>query len=322
MSATAAAILAYNAVPVFVDIDPENFCLDPKKIEAAITERTRAIFVVHLFGNCADVKEIIRIARAHNLKVIEDAAQAPGSSIDGKYVGSFGDIGVFSLNYHKTIHSGEGGIVVTDNDDLAMRVKLIRNHAEVVIPDMPQKPDLNNMLGFNYRMTEIEAAITREQLKKLKGLVAAKLEIGEQLHAAFEGIPFLKTHRPKKGTVPGNYIFPITYDPIAAQVPRSRVVQAIQAEGIPVSQAYVKPIYWQPLYQQRILFGGTKMPFEYGNFKSTVSYKKGICPVTEKLHEQEIIFHRLIHPPMTKQDINDIAAAFKKVIDNIDELRD
>lgn len=167
MIASATAALVYGGIPVFADIDPDIFCITPDSIRDRITPYTRAIIVVDLFGHPADMDEIMVIARENNLVVIEDAAQAPGAKYHGRNAGTLADIGVFSLNYHKTIHSGEGGIVVTENDEIAERVRLIRNHAEVVVGNKGTQ-NLVNMVGFNFRMTEIEAAIANEQLKKLE----------------------------------------------------------------------------------------------------------------------------------------------------------
>ena len=165
MAATATSILIFNAVPVFADIEEDYFCLDPRSVEKKITKRTKAIMAVDIFGQPYDVRRINQIAKKHKLLVIEDCAQAPGAKYKDKFAGTLGDIGVFSLNYHKHIHTGEGGMVVTNNDKLAEKVRLIRNHAEAVVRGKGVK-DLANMVGYNFRMTEIEAAIARCQLKK------------------------------------------------------------------------------------------------------------------------------------------------------------
>ncbi|MBM3946873.1 MAG: DegT/DnrJ/EryC1/StrS family aminotransferase, partial [SAR202 cluster bacterium] len=133
MSASATCALVYHAIPVFADVDADTFNLDPEAVRRVITPRTRAIVVVHLFGQPANMDGIMAIAREHHLKVVEDAAQAPGATYKGRPVGTIGDIGVFSLNYHKHIHTGEGGICTTNDDDLALRLALIRNHGEVVV---------------------------------------------------------------------------------------------------------------------------------------------------------------------------------------------
>jgi perosamine synthetase len=187
MSASAIAPVVYGGVPVFADIDPDTFCLDPKSIEAKITPRTKAVLIVHIFGHPADMDAIMPIARKHNLRVIEDCAQAPMGKYKGKYVGTIGDIGVFSLNYHKHIHTGEGGIIVTHDAVLAEKLQLIRNHAENVVEAKGVK-DITNMIGYNYRMTEIEAAIGIEQLKKLPQLLEQRLKNARFLHEAIGNI--------------------------------------------------------------------------------------------------------------------------------------
>ena len=128
MCASATAPLIYNAIPVFADVEPDYFCLDIKSIEEKITDRTKAIIVVDIMGQVYN-QEINELAKKHNLKVIEDCAQAPFAKYKDKFAGTLGDIGIYSLNYHKHIHSGEGGILVTNDDGLANKLRLIRNHA-------------------------------------------------------------------------------------------------------------------------------------------------------------------------------------------------
>ena len=175
MSASALAPIIYGAVPVFADIDDMNYGLSPESIEKCITPRTKAIIVVHLFGNPAKMDEIMSIANKYNLKVIEDCAQAPMALYKGKPVGTIGDIGIFSLNYHKHIHTGEGGILTTNNEQIAERIYLIRNHGENIVEPKGVQ-DVFNTHGFNFRMTEIEAAIGIEQLKKLPSLIEERLD--------------------------------------------------------------------------------------------------------------------------------------------------
>ena len=158
MSASATAILHWNAIPVFADIEPETFCLDPAAVEANITPYTKAIMAVDIFGHSADMEALMSIAKRHGLKVISDTAQAPGATYRSKLTGTLADVGGFSLNYHKHINTGEGGILVTDDHGIAERLQLIRNHAEAVVGDKGVT-DLRNMIGYNFRLGEIEAAI-------------------------------------------------------------------------------------------------------------------------------------------------------------------
>ena len=313
MSASAAGPLLYNAIPVFADIEPETFCLSADSIRAVLTERTKAIVVVDLFGHPAPMDEIMALAAEHGLIVIEDAAQAPGARLGERFAGTLGHIGVFSLNYHKHIHSGEGALVVTDDLRLAERLQLIRNHAEVVLQQKDGgASDINNMLGFNYRMTEIEAAIASEQLKKLDGLLAPRIERANQLTGLLSNLPGLSPPAVRDGCAHAYYLYAMRYDPAATGIPRGRVADALRAEGIPLAEGYVAPIYLQPLYQQRRLYGGTGSP--WSEYSGSVSYDRGICPVTERMHYDELIYTGAIHAQTAPQDIQDIAEAFHKVI--------
>jgi dTDP-4-amino-4,6-dideoxygalactose transaminase len=325
MSASAIAPVVYGGVPVFADIDPDTFCMDPKSIEEKITPRTKAILIVHIFGHPADMDAIMDIAKKHRLKVIEDCAQAPMGRYKGRYVGTIGDIGVFSLNYHKHIHTGEGGIIVTNNASLAEKVQLIRNHAENVV-EAKGVTDLTNMIGYNYRMTEIEAAIGIEQLKKLPRLMEERLHNAAYLHEALGSIDGLSSppwvEEPSLHTF---YVQPLKYNKAVFEVHRNEFVSAVKAE-IPsavlretaplIGAGYVRPLYLQPIYQQRASFA-----FNNGNFKSNVDYSKGICPVTEQMHFNELITHEYMRPGMSREDLNDVVRAFEKVAKHVAELQ-
>ena len=325
MCASATAPLIYNAVPVFADIEYDYYCLAPDDIERKITDKTKAIVVVDILGQPYDVERINEIAKKHNLYVIEDNAQGPLATYKGKYAGTLGDIGIFSLNYHKHIHCGEGGILVTDNDELAERLRLIRNHAEAVVENKGVT-NLNNMIGFNYRMTEIEAAITREQLKKLKWLVEERRRNVQYLEENIKDIPFLTLPKVREGCEHSYYVHALKYNAEMTGVSREKFVAAMQAElmpielreaeGVKISLGYGKPLYQLPLYQQKIGYGGTSYPFS-----EEINYRKGICPVCEKICDSETIFHELMRPYMTKKDLDDVIEAFHKVAANLDELR-
>lgn len=319
MTASATAALVYGGIPVFADIDPETFCLSPQSIRERITPYTKAIIVVDIFGHPAEMYEIMRIAREHHLIVIEDAAQAPGAHYHGRNAGALADMGVFSLNYHKTIHCGEGGVVVTDNDEFAERLQLIRNHGEVVVKNKGVT-NLVNMVGFNYRMTEIEAAIASEQLKKLEGLVTPRVEAAEFLTCELSGLPGLTPPAVRPNVRHGYYIYAMKYDAAATGVPRETFAAALRAEGIPLGEGYVEPIYLQPIYQQRIAFGKDGFPFTYPGYQGRVDYERGVCPVTERMHFKELLHGDFCHAGMTHEDLEDIVRAFRKVSENISEL--
>ncbi|MGE5396042.1 MAG: DegT/DnrJ/EryC1/StrS family aminotransferase [Chitinophagales bacterium] len=329
MSASATAPLIFNAVPVFADIEEDYFCLDVDSIESRITGRTRAIIVVDIFGQPYDSERINKLAKKHNLLVIEDTAQAPAAKYGTRYAGTLGDIGVFSLNYHKHIHCGEGGVVVTNDDELAERVRLIRNHAEAVVA-AKGTANLINMLGFNFRMTELEAAIAREQLKKLGQLVDKRRKNIEYLNRLLAEIPCLEPARVRPGCEHAYYVHPLKYRGEIAGVSRERFIEAVKAElmptelrlteGVKVSCGYVKPLYLMPLFQEMQGYGSMGCPFKCPRYEGNISYPQGLCPVTERMHFKELIFHELISPALAPKDLDDVVVAFNKVWTNRGEL--
>lgn len=324
MCASATAPLVYNAIPVFADIEEDCFCLDPDSVEQRITERTRAIIVVDIFGLPYDADKINALARKHNLIVIEDCAQAPGAKYGEKFAGTLGDIGVFSLNYHKHIHCGEGGVVVTNDDELAERVRLIRNHAEAVVEAKGVK-NISNLLGFNYRMTEIEAAIARCQLRKLSGLLESRRLNCRYLSEKLGQIPAIKTPVIREGCEHAYYVQVFKFDENIAGVSRDTFIEAVKAElsytelreseGVKVGCGYVKPLYLQPIFQKKICYGSKGEPFGISGGEA-VNYKKGSCPVAECMYEKELFSHELMHSFMVSKDLDDVVKAFVKVWEN------
>jgi dTDP-4-amino-4,6-dideoxygalactose transaminase len=330
MVASATAAVIYHAIPVFADIEEDCFCLEPGSVEACITPRTRAIIAVDLFGQPYDAERINAIAKRHHLTVIEDAAQAPGAKYGDRYAGTLGDIGVFSLNYHKHVHCGEGGIVVTDDDELADRVRLIRNHAEAVVGEKGVG-NLANMVGFNFRMTEVEAAIARCQLKKLAGVVEQRKVNCHYLSERLGEIPSIVPPLVRQGCTHVYYVHALKFLEEVAGVSRDRFIEAVRAElaptelrereGVILSCGYVKPIYLEPMYQKRIAFGSRGYPFTAPYYNGTVKYDKGICPVVERIHERELFSHELMRPPMTEGDLDDVVKAFWKVWKHLEDLK-
>lgn len=321
MSASATSILVWNAIPVFADIESDTYNLDLKSIEDCITNKTKAIVVPDIFGHAADLDAIMQLAKKHNLKVIEDAAQAPGAIYYGRKVGTIADIGVFSLNYHKHIHSGEGGVCVTNDAGLAERMQLIRNHAESVVAGKKVE-NLSNMIGFNFRMTEIEAAIGIEQLKKLDRIIVEKQQQGNYLTKALSGLNCLSLPIVKPECTNIYYIFPITIDVVKLGVSVSTIVKALQAEGVPgLSAGYVN-IHLLPMYQKKIAHGSGGFPWNADFARKTVRYSEGICPIAENLHKNTFIKMVLCLYDFSFDDLDAIAKAFYKVWNQLDELRE
>ncbi|MEI7707619.1 MAG: DegT/DnrJ/EryC1/StrS family aminotransferase [Chlorobium sp.] len=320
MSATATAILVWNGIPVFADIDRETFNLYPASIEKRITPLTKAIVVTDIFGQAADLDEIMKIAHRHGLRVIEDCAQAPGARYKGKYVGTIADIGVFSLNYHKHIHTGEGGVCVTNDDALAERMQLIRNHAESVVGDKGVT-DLSNMIGFNFRMTEIEAAIGIEQLKKLKDLVNERIHAANRLSAGISGLTGLTPPVVKPDCTHVYYVYPLLYDAKQNGVSRNQIVDALAAEGVSISNSYIN-LHLLPMYQRKQAYGTKGFPWSAPFYKGSVSYEKGICPVAEALNDGGYMGIGMCEYYYTDRQIDLIVQAFQKIWVNLDVLRE
>ena len=307
MSATASAVVMAGAIPVFADIDENSFCLSPDAIKKVVTKKTKAICVVHLFGNPADMDEIMIVAKENNLKVIEDCAQAPGALYKDRLVGKIGDIGVFSFNQHKTITTGEGGFAITNDDGFATRMRLVRNHGEAVVGDMDLDETFSNVIGYNYRMTEIEAAIGLIQFSKIDKLNNLRIELAEYIIenlSGIEGLVFPKIEKEKKHVY---FLLPVKINPVTLCISRDQFVDALNAEGIPFGKGYVKPLYLLPYFQTG---------------KHKYKYQKGICPVAERLHFDQLMNSSpmIFRSPMNKSDMNEINIAFKKILDNREEF--
>ena len=327
MTACALAPLIYGAIPVFADIELNSGTLDPKSIEKVISSRTKAIIVVHQFGIPANMDEIMKIAKKHNIKIIEDCAQAHGAVYNGKHVGTIGDIGVFSLNVNKTIQTGEGGICTTNDKDLAYRLQLVRNHGEAVVGPAGYE-NITNIAGFNYRLTELQAAIAVEQLKKLDILNLKRLELVNILYEGLSKFEFLKPLCNRSScsnnclcvnmnnkTQSTFYVFPIRFIPEIAGTNRDTFTKALNAEGINFFQGYVKPLYYQPLYQNKHLYKHG-YPFTAPENKDcNMDYSIGLCPNAEKLHFEQMLINEHIRLPHSKEDINDIIKAVNKIVD-------
>jgi len=320
MSASATSILVWNAIPVFADIEEETFNLDPVSIEKNITPQTRAIMLPDIFGHAAQLDEIMEIARNHNLKVIEDSAQAPGALYKGKYVGTIADIGVFSLNYHKHIHTGEGGVCVTNDSALAERMQLIRNHAEACVEDKGVT-NLSNMIGFNLRMTEIEAAIGIEQLKRLKGLVEERIHAADRLTAGIQDLKGLRPPVVREDCTHVYYVYPILIDEKITGVSRDKIAEALRAEGVPGVASGYQNVHLFPIYQKKIAYGNNGFPWTSDICKRDVSYKKGICPVAESFQDKQYMGIELCLHRYTDEEVDLVIQAFQKVWGELDRLK-
>ncbi len=312
MSACAMAPMIYGAIPVFADVEADTGSLDPASIKKLISPRTKAILVIHQFGIPADMDPIMALAKEHGLKVIEDCAQAHNAKYKGRSVGTIGDIGVFSLNVNKTIQTGEGGICVTASKELGYRLALIRNHGEAVV-DAAGYDDITNIAGFNYRLTEVQAAMAKEQLKKLDKLTRIRLGLVERLNKGIRDIKFLELPSGREGCLSTYYVYPLRFIEASAGISRDDFVKALNAEGVKFYQGYVRPLYLQKVYQRKELFKGGYPFSSPANKGCRMEYSKGTSPVAERLHYKEMMINEHVRFPHTEKDIDDIIAAIMKV---------
>jgi len=319
MCASATAILHWNAIPVFADIESETFNIDPKSVEANITPYTKAIMAVDIFGHSCDIDSLMSIAERYKLKVITDTAQSPGALYKDKLVGTSAHVGGFSLNYHKHIHTGEGGILVTNDDDIAERLQLIRNHAEAVVGDKGVI-NISNMVGHNFRLGEIESAIGIEQLKKLDYLIKDRQDSAERLSRGLNNLQGLQTPIIKPGCSHAFYIYPLIINTEETGISRERLHLALEAEGVPgLISGYVN-VHLLPMYQNQIAYGSKGFPWSSDICQRDVDYSKGICPVAEELHDESFMGIEICRLELTNEDVDLIIEAFKKVWSNFSKL--
>lgn len=316
MSASAMAPLIYGGIPVFVDIEPDTFCLDVAKVRDAITPRTRAILVVNIFGQPAALLELRVLADAHGLVLVEDNAQGPLAMQAGRYAGTIGHIGVFSLNYHKHIHTGEGGVCCTDDERLARRLRMIRNHAENVTDELADG-DLVNLVGFNFRLTEMQAAVGVAQLEKVDRVVDEREAVANRFSRELAAFPGIIPPKVRDDCRHVYYVWTARYDERVAGVPRDLFAKALAAEGVPTSVGYVAPLYLLPIFQKRIAIGRDGFPFTLTNR----SYGKGLCPVAERMHEKEFLELHICSWAFDDAEIQSVIGAFAKVYDNRHALK-
>ena len=284
MSATAVAPLIYGGIPVFADIEDQTFCIDPDAVAAEIGPKTRAILAVDLFGHPAELAKLRRLADKRGLFLVEDSAQAPYADENGRLAGTVGHIGVYSLNFHKHIHAGEGGVCVTDDDRLADRLRMIRNHGENAAAEMANG-DLTNLIGFNWRMTELSAAVAGAQLKDIDRHVESRERLARALSEGVGNLEGLTVPSVRTGCRHNYYVWMLRYDETAMGVGRDLFSRALAAEGFPHAAGYLPPLYRLPLFRERKAIGRDGYPF---NLSDRV-YKDDLCPVTERLHAKEAL---------------------------------
>ncbi len=324
---TVIGILYQNAIPVFADLEPHTYNLDPRSVEARITPRTKAIVAVHLAGAPCDMHALMQIARRHNLKVIEDCAQSWLCRYKGRLAGTIGDYGCFSTNDFKHISTGDGGIVTVNSGDEA------DYHATHAFADKNYRRFDANLRGDipylapNYRMTELQGAVGIAQLKKLAGICEARHRYGERITQGICDLPGIAPHQVHEGGWSSYWFYmlrgrfaPESTNPEATQdmsasavrgrlrCTRAQFSQALAAEGIPNTPGYIPHVvYLNSMFRRRHAYRGSHFPFDL----SDARYEPGLCPVAEAILRDCIRLE--VNEFYTPQDIEDIIAGIRKV---------
>ena len=313
---TVGPVLVLNAVPVFVDVDPDTYCLDAKLIEQAITPKTRAFLPVHLAMSFADLDEILRIAHSRNIAVIEDCAHAHGGQWRGKGAGASGDVGCFSFQSSKIITAGEGGAIITSNLEYFERAQSYVNCGRASVTDQFR----HRIIGFNYRITEFQAAILEAQLQRLPKQAETRLANMNHFEKRLRGVAglaFLK--RDKRITRVAAYQFVFKYvQENFCGIPRAAFLAALEMEGIPCDGLFYEPVYRSALFP----VDPADFPALSWNRTAPLNLNRLYhCPVSERAAYEEAVWlpHHLFLG--TRKDTDDIAEAVLKVCENINELR-
>lgn len=305
--ASATAIVANGLTPRFVDVDPKTLNIDLAHAEECITPNTRAIMVVHFGGLPCDMDAVMAFAKRHNLIVVEDAAHAHGAKWDGKGLGSFGDVSAFSFQASKNMTCGEGGLVATCDEELFDRVFSHHTHGRHT-----NKPWYSHhTFSTNVRMTEFQAALLLAQMERLEEQNRIRATNAKLLDAALESIPDLTVVKwdDPRAAQRSYHLYSVRYTPSSPEVPVERLVQALQAEGIPCSAGYPMPVYAQPLFE-RLAPPPGQPPYHELNLPNV----SRVCG--------EVVWIRQHALLGSEEDTRDIVRALEKVLHNIDALRD
>lgn len=311
--ATASSVLEANATPIFVDLEPDTYNIDPKAIAKAVTSRTRAIIPVHLAGLPADMDAIMAIAHEHNLVVIEDAAHAHGAEYKGRRVGAIGELGCFSFQSSKNLCSGEGGIITTCNERLYETCKSMQNCGRIPGGAWYE----HHVICGNYRLSEFQGAILNSQFDRLEDQVQRREENGKYLAGRLSQVPGIAPQvRTPDTTRHGYHLLIFRYDPSVYGVPRTTFIKALMAEGVPAAEGYVIPLHRQALFINKA-FGPYTACFDT---RPDLDYTKVSLPVCDRASSSEgaWLYQSLLLG--SKADMDDIANAFEKIYEHRSEL--
>lgn len=294
---SSSCVLMQNAVPIFADCDPQTLALSPQAVEASVTDRTKAIILVHMFGYIADVAGIAAIAKHHNLKFIEDASHAHGANLDGKRAGTFGDIGVFSLHQRKTLPVGDGGMVITDQPDIDERIYRLRSFG-------------HNELSYNYRMTEFAAALGRVRLTDLDGENKQRAANADVIRQCLENIPGLSTITPLPKTQPVYYRVLLDFDPNQHSIDLTQLIEKLNLLNYPFERTWM-PLHRHPHFNpEHVPARGCpwQWPLYEGSMRKHAGYGSLNFPIVEDFCDNRG-FELSVHPPVSTTDVREAMQA-------------
>lgn len=300
---TIVPILFQGAVPIFADLDPRHYTLDPKSVEARITPKTKAIIAVHLTGFACDMVALRKLCDGRDIALIEDCAQAFDCRLNGKIVGTDGDYGCFSFNEFKHIACGDGGIVIANDDARARRLRLATDKCYDRTPEAAARNP--TFLGANYRMTELQGAVALAQLGKLDSIIARRRDWCGKLNDALASIPGI--HRPEvpKGCDPSWWFYMMRVEPEILGTDADGFAKALNADGIPVGAHYIKQcVYEYPIFANHSAFA--RGPHAYKGY----AYAKGLCPVAEEILDTAVILS--INQAYTDTDLAEAIHAIRR----------
>lgn len=300
---TVTSVIHNNAIPTFTDIDPEIYCLNPEDMEKKITEKTKAVIPVHLYGHPAEMDQITEIAQAHDLLVIEDAAQAHGAEYKGRKVGSIGDVGCWSFYATKNMTTGEGGMITTNDSNIAEKARLIRSHG------MTSRHD-HEVLGYNYRMNEIAAAMGLVQLSKLDKLNEIRKRNSMYLLEKLESVVWLETAEIKPYVKHAFFWCPVRVNEEKLGMETKDLVATLRERGVEVRHRYVAPLYMQPMLLNQNAYP-RKCPFSCPFYGKVIDYSSFDCPNTEKIAGKMIGLPN--HPKLMREELGTIISTIKTI---------
>ena len=314
MHATATSILQSNCIPIFADISDDDFNLSPESVQKKITKRTKAIVLVNLFGQSGRSKELSKIAKENKIFLIEDNSQSPGAMTPSGYAGTIGDIGIFSFNRHKTIQSGEGGVLVCKDKRHWLNACLVRNHGEAVAKKFKVQ-NIENTFGLNFRMTEIEAGIAIEQLKKLQKLNAIKQKNAKIMTSILKKFKFFQIPKIKKGYTNVYYFLPIIYNKKYLGLEKSKLCKILSSEGLSFRNGYREPLYYEPIFKKKLGFGRKGWPFSIIK-KSRLQklYNKKYFYQLEKTQREKLIIFNQLNFNLNKKIQKKLIQLIKEII--------